>query len=259
MRCVFHSRYTPRARLAMASLSPSPSATLRSRRSRSGVDELGGELGAHRRQRPSRPRSTAASAGDRGRPGLGGGDQLGGDRVDVAVGLLRWPRDEHVEVADRLLAPQDVEDLVLLVGEDPLELAGAGDDQRHERRRRAAGTGSRRRRRSSVVRRRPRRASQRPRRRRRRAGRHGGGRTGRRCRWPSRRRRRSRRLADLGGLGLVGDRRRDCTTSSVRRSVAGSVSTGSLVVRLGVRTGVAGPSSTVSSIDEASPRRPRGR
>ena len=62
-----------------------------------------------------------------------GAGQLGGDGVGVAVGLLRRLVDEDIEAADRLLAAQRVEDLVLLVGEHALQLAGGGDDQRHQR------------------------------------------------------------------------------------------------------------------------------
>ena len=66
-------------------------------------------------------------------PASDGGDELGGDRVAVARGLVGGHGHERVDVAHRLPAAQRVEHVVLLVGEHPLDLAGGGDDERDER------------------------------------------------------------------------------------------------------------------------------
>ena len=97
-------------------------------------DQPGRERLPHRRQR-------AASARDRAPPlpptdndpASAASIELGGDGVHVTLGLLGRGGHERVERAHRLPAAQGVEDLVLLVGEHPLELAGTGDDQRDER------------------------------------------------------------------------------------------------------------------------------
>ena len=64
---------------------------------------------------------------------LGGGEHLGRDRTEVGGALAVGVAQQVVDRAHRLGPPQPVEHHVLLVGEHPLELAGAGDDQRRER------------------------------------------------------------------------------------------------------------------------------
>ena len=127
----------------MASLSPSPASmpvgeALAERR-----DEVGGQ----RRSRTAASASATADVGASSPPsgggaGLGGGRQLGGDGVDVAGRLLVGRRHEVVERrAPARLRAQPVEHLVLLVGEHPLELAGAADDQRRRAPRRGRSNG----------------------------------------------------------------------------------------------------------------------
>ena len=117
---VFHSRYTARMPLAIASLSPSPSARLRSSRSRSGFTNHSVRaswpapivLGHLRLVELGR-----ATGGDRRRTGAGRGAQLVVDGLGEARDVL------VAGGQDGRAASQPVEYLVLLVGERPLQLA----------------------------------------------------------------------------------------------------------------------------------------
>ncbi len=137
MRWVFHSRYSPRTVLASSVLSPAASATARSRRSRNGTTMVSVEC-LDGRLRGAGPGDVGAvlfhrAVVDAGRTHECCLLQLGGDGGRVARRLLGLPRQHRVDRAHRLVASQCVQDLVLLVGEHPLQLACAGHDDRRQR------------------------------------------------------------------------------------------------------------------------------
>ena len=113
-RWPFHSRYEARTRSATSSRSPSAALKLRSMRSRSGRGERRRQL-ARRGRRPTRPC----------RPPTGAG---AGARRPRTSATHHGPRAAWSSASGsrsstplRLGAPQEVEHLVLLVGERPLE------------------------------------------------------------------------------------------------------------------------------------------
>ena len=60
------------------------------------------------------------------------GAQVRGDHAEIAIDLIVDPGQQIVDRTHRLLGTQAVEDVVLLVGKHPLELATAAHDQRRQ-------------------------------------------------------------------------------------------------------------------------------
>lgn len=54
------------------------------------------------------------------------------DRLAIAGSMLSCRREQGVEVGHRCLAPQGEQHIVLLIGEQPLQLAGGHHDERRE-------------------------------------------------------------------------------------------------------------------------------